>query len=317
MYSLFILPCFAIFFIIYGLCSAKKGKKIYRVGPVFLVFCFSVVVSAFVFSVVNQSLNMGWVKDPKDFFKNQLMFAIAPLVGFALSTIVRGDWKSEEAKQKTKAQNKTTQEQPKKDPMPPSRIALLSGISSSLGYIPHFGFLLAILLLNGSYNLYFLVPTYIASVLLGEWIFWSSVGLESPLKKSLKKAICSDSFYLISIVSEFSFHGLFLYTALKAGWNPLHFYLILLSCKIISGPVQSYLSYFLLSGLRGLKLAAGLQLPCYIIADLLPQSILPITLFSGLLCNATAVARSKRAIEHFYGKNTGELGISELRAKLK
>lgn len=99
MYSFFILPCFMIFFIIYGLNAKKEGKRVYRVIPVFFVFCFSVIVSAFLFSIVNQAFNMEWVKSPGDFFREQLMFALGPLIGFSAGTILRGDWRKEKKKQ--------------------------------------------------------------------------------------------------------------------------------------------------------------------------------------------------------------------------
>jgi len=299
MYSFFILPCFMIFFIMYGLNAKKKGKRVYRVGPVFLVFCFSVIVSAFFFSIVNQAFDMEWVRSPKDFLKNQIVFALGPFIGFALSTIIRGDWKKEEAKKEAEIGKQVSQKQPAKAPMPASRVALLSGISSSLGYLPHLGFLLAIFLLKGPHNLWFLVPTYLAAVLLGEWIFWSTVGIEPPLSKNLKKAICSDPFYLVTIISELSFHGIFLHLAIQSGWNPLHYYLILLSCKVVGGPIQSYLSYFFLSKLGGYLLAAGLQILCFMFAKQSPSTLLPMTILFGLLCNAITVSRSQRASEHF------------------
>ena len=171
---------------------------------------------------------MKWVQSPKDFLKNQLVFSLGPLIGFTLSTIIRGDWKKEEAKKKAEIGKQVNQKQPTKTPMTASGVALLSGISSSLGYLPHLGFLLAIFLLKGPSNLLFLVLSYLASVILGEWIFWSTVGIEPPLSKNLKTALFANPFYLVTIISEFSFHGLLLHTALQADWNPLHYYLILL-----------------------------------------------------------------------------------------
>jgi hypothetical protein len=290
------------FFIVYGLNAKKNGKRVYRVGPVFLVFCFSVIVSAFFFSIVNQVFDMEWVQSPKDFLKNQIVFALGPFIGFALSTIVRGDWKKEEAKKEEEAGKQAPQKQSAKIPMPASSIALLSGISSSLGYLLHLGFLLVIFLLKGPSNLLFLVPTYLASVLLGEWIFWSTVGIEPPLSKNLKKAICSDPFYLVTIISEFSFHGLLLHMVLQADWNPLHYYLILLGCRVVGGPVQSYLSYFFLPKLGGYLLAVGLQVLCFKVAKQSPSTLLPMIILFGLLGNAITVSRSQRASEYFEQK---------------
>jgi len=296
MYAFFILPCFTIFFIIYGLNCNKEGKKVYRAGSIFLVFCFSAIVSAFLFSIVNQVFNMEWVKSPEEFFKKQLIFLFPPLIGFTISTIIRGDWKTKDAPLISK---QISQKQSKKLSMTPSRIALLSGTSSSLGYLPHLGFLLAIFFLKGPHNLWFLVSTYAASVLLGEWIFWSSVGIKPFFSENFKKAAFSDPFYLLTFVSELSFHGLLLHIVLQTDWNPLHYYLIFLGCKVISGPIQSYLSYFFFSKNAAYAFAAGLQILCFIIAREHLSSLLPITIIYGLLCNAITVARSQRATEHF------------------
>lgn len=298
MYSLFVLPCFMIFFFAYGLNAKKEGKRVYRVGPVFLVFCFSLIVSAFLFSIVNQAFSMQWAKSSGDFFKKQFIFALGPLIGFTISTIIRGDWKQVEQQQEKKIKKNPPEVKPKKN-LQPSAIALLSGTSSSLGYLPHLVFLLVIFFLKGPCNLWLLISTYLTSFLLGEWIFWVSVGIDPPLTRNLRKAICSDPFYLVTILSEFSFHGLFLYTAIQAGWNPLHYYLIFLGCRVIGGPIQSYLSHFFLSKGAGYTLAVGLQVICFMFVKYSPLTLLPMIILFGLLCNAITIGRSQRAAEYF------------------
>lgn len=97
MYALFILPCFYFFFISYGLYCKRKGIRVYRVGPVLAVFSIAAIVSAFLFSLVNQTFDMKWVKSPEDFLKSQCFYLLPPLAGFILATIRRGDWKKEKS----------------------------------------------------------------------------------------------------------------------------------------------------------------------------------------------------------------------------
>ena len=97
MYTLFILPCLYFFFISYALYCKQKGIRIYRLGPVLAVFSSATIVSAFLFSVVNQMFEMNWVNSLEDFLKHQLLYLLPPLGGFIIATIYRGDWKNKKS----------------------------------------------------------------------------------------------------------------------------------------------------------------------------------------------------------------------------
>ncbi len=183
---------------------------------------------------------------------------------------------------------------------PKSDGALSSGIFSSLGLVPHLGFLLLLFFGKMQAPLGFLITTYLASILLGEFLCYKKVTQNMPFLDWLKRAFNPrppGGYFLLAYVSEILFDAIFLILAIRFNWNPLHFFLILLGCKFLSAPIQVFLSRLYLSENAGYALAVFTQVLCLVIGDKNPELFLYGLILKGVLCNGIAVARSQYASE--------------------
>ncbi len=184
---------------------------------------------------------------------------------------------------------------------PQSNGAFLSGMFSSLGLAPHLGFLLFLFFAKMQAPLEFLIPTYFASILLGEYLFCKKVTQNMPFLDWLKHALNPRppaGYFLWAYISEILFDGIFLFLAIRFNWNPLNFFLVLLGCKFLSAPIQVFLSRLYLSKNAGFALAVFTQVICLFIGDKGPELFLCALILKGMLCNAIAVARFQYASEN-------------------
>lgn len=178
---------------------------------------------------------------------------------------------------------------------PISRIAMFSGIFTSIGMAPHLTFLLFLFLGGKLAPLGFLIPTYFGSIIFGEYLFYKRVTENISFLGWLKYALhpVKPGYFLTAYVSEILFDGIFLYLALKFQWNSLHFFLFLLGCKFVFAPIQTYLSNLFLSKDVSFGLAVPTQILCLLLGDKNPELFLWALLLKGILCNGIAVARSQ------------------------
>ncbi len=183
---------------------------------------------------------------------------------------------------------------------PKSNGAFLSGIFSSMGLAPHLGFLLLLFFGKMQVPLGFLITTYFASILLGEYLFYKKVTQNMSFLDWLKRALNPsppDGYFFWAYLSEILFDGIFLYLAMRFNWNPLNFFLVLLGCKFLCAPIQVLLSRLYLSKNAGFAVAAFTQVMCLMIGDKSPELFLYMLILKGVLCNGIAVARSQYASE--------------------
>lgn len=177
-------------------------------------------------------------------------------------------------------------------------IPLLSGMFSSLGLAPHLIFLLFLFLGMTETPLGFLIITYLASIFLGEYLFYKRAVQNVSFFDWLKRALHPHhpGYFLWAYLSEILFDGIFLFLAIKFNWNPLNFFLLLLGCKFLAAPVQVYLLHFYLSKNAGFLLAVPTQILCLLIGEN-SELFLYALILKGLLCNGIAVARSQYVAE--------------------
>ena len=182
---------------------------------------------------------------------------------------------------------------------PKSNGAFLSGILSSLGLLPHLGFLLFLFFAKIPTPLEFLIITYLASILSGEYLFFKRVAQNLRFIDWLKCALHSRTpgYFLWAYVSEILFDIIFLILAMRFNWNPLNFFLVLLGCKFFSAPIQVFLSRHYLSKNAGYALAVFTQILCLFIGDKSPELFIYGLILKGVLCNGIAVARFQYASE--------------------
>ena len=145
----------------------------------------------------------------------------------------------------------------------------------------------------------FLIPTYLASIIFGEYLFYKQVLQETLFVDWLKYALHpkEPGYFLWAYVSEILFDVIFLSLAIKFQWNPLHFFLLLLGCKFLSTPLQTYLSNIFLSKNTSFALAVPTQILLLLICERNPEFFLYALVLKGLLCNGIAVARSQYTAE--------------------
>jgi hypothetical protein len=175
--------------------------------------------------------------------------------------------------------------------------AISSGLYSSLGLLPHLVFLIVLFFGKMLAPLGFLIITYIATTLLGEYLFCKRIDQNTSFLDWLKRALHPKGYYLFAYIAEFLIDGLFLFMAIKFNWLPLNFFLILLGCKFLSAPVQVYLSYIYLSKNAGFTLAVCSQALFLFVIINAPEMFLYALILKGALSNGIAVARSQYAEE--------------------
>ncbi len=182
---------------------------------------------------------------------------------------------------------------------PKSNGAFLSGVFSSLGLVPHLGFLLFLFFSKMPTPLGFLITTYLASIFFGEYLFYKRVAQNIPFLDWLKCALHprTPGYFLWAYVSEILFDVIFLVLAMRFDWNPLNFFLILLGCKFLSAPIQVFLSRHYLSKNAGFALAVFTQIVCLFIVEKSSELFLYGLILKGVLCNGIAVARFQYASE--------------------
>ncbi|MGH2640051.1 MAG: hypothetical protein ACRDF4_12345 [Rhabdochlamydiaceae bacterium] len=180
-----------------------------------------------------------------------------------------------------------------------SRIAIFSGVCTSIGLAPHLVFLLVLFLRGMPSPLGFLIPTYFAAVIFGEYLFYKRMIQNIPFIEWIKRALHPKrpGYFLWAYVAEIAFDVIFLSLAIKFQWNPLHFFLILLGCKFLATPLQTYLSNLFLSKNASFALAVPVQIPLLFICDHNPEFFLYALVLKGLLCNGIAVSRSQYTAE--------------------
>lgn len=182
---------------------------------------------------------------------------------------------------------------------PKSNVAALSGLFSSLGLMPHLIFLLILFIGKMPAPLVFLIATYLASIVLGEYFFCKRVFPNMPFFDWLKCTLHprTPGYFLWAYVSEILFDVIFLVLAIRFDWNPLHFFLVLLGCKFLSAPIQVFLSRICLSKNAAFALAVPTQIICLLIGDKNPELFIYAVILKGILCNGIAVARFQYASE--------------------
>lgn len=180
-----------------------------------------------------------------------------------------------------------------------SRIAILSGMYTSIGLAPHLVFLLVLFLGGMPTPLGFLIPTYLASIIFGEYLFYKRMIQNTPFVEWLKCALHpkTPGYFLWAYVAEILFDVIFLSLAIKFQWNPLHFFLLLLGCKFLSAPIQTYFSNLFLSKNASFVLAVPTQILLLFTCDQNPALFLYALVLKGVLCNGIAVARSQYTAE--------------------
>ncbi len=136
------------------------------------------------------------------------------------------------------------------------RTSFLSGAASSIGLFPHLLFLAFLFFTQRPAPLAFLIPTYLGSLVLSEYIFWGILKNRTTTKFTPKQLfrLKEKNYFGAAYFSEFLFDTILLLTALKAGWNPLNFYMIL-GCRFLSAPFQVLL--YKLLPLKKRKLHTG------------------------------------------------------------
>lgn len=145
----------------------------------------------------------------------------------------------------------------------------------------------------------FLIPTHIAAILLGEYLFCGVKIKKLSFVDWLKVALhpIKPGYFLWAYLSEILIDGLFLYLAIVLQWNPLNFALLLLICKFLSSPFQVYFSYAYLSKNAAFALAVAFPMMLFFIAKSVPDLFLYAVILKGLLGNGISVARSQFAEE--------------------
>lgn len=179
------------------------------------------------------------------------------------------------------------------------RIAILSGIFTSIGLAPHLIFLLVLFLRGMPTPLGFLIPTYLASIVFGEYLFYKKMIQKISFIDWLKIALHpkTPGYFLWAYVAEILFDAIFLSLAIKFQWNPLHFFLLLLGCKFLAAPIQTYLSNLFLSKNASFVLAVPTQILLLFTCDQNPELFLYALVLKGFICNGIAVARSQYTAE--------------------
>lgn len=180
-----------------------------------------------------------------------------------------------------------------------SRIAILSGMYTSIGLAPHLLFLFVLFLGGMPTPLGFLIPIYLASIIFGEYLFYKKMAQKPPFADWLKYALHpkKPGYFLWAYVSEILFDLIFLFLSIKFQWSSLDFFLLLLGCKFLSTPLQTYLSNLFLSKNASFVLAVPIQIPLLFICDHNPEFFLYALVLKGILCNGIAVARSQYTAE--------------------
>jgi len=178
------------------------------------------------------------------------------------------------------------------------RASFLSGAASSIGLFPHLLFLAFIFFTHSPAPLIFLVPTYLGTLVLSEYIFWGILKSRTSTKFTPKQlfGLREKNYFWAAYFSELLFDTILLVTALKAGWTPLNFYMIYLGCRFLSAPFQVLLYNYYLSRNASYTLAVALQL-FILFSTQQPDLILHVLIMKGLLCNVISIARAQFADE--------------------
>lgn len=174
----------------------------------------------------------------------------------------------------------------------------MSGAASSIGLFPHLLFLVFIFFTRGPAPLIFLVPTYLGTLALSEYIFWGILRSRTATKFTPKQLfdLKEKNYYWAAYFSELLFDAILLVTALKAGWTPLNFYMIYLGCRFLSAPFQVLLYNYYLTRNASYTLGVALQL-FILFTTQQPDLILYVLIMKGLLCNVISIARAQFADE--------------------
>lgn len=175
----------------------------------------------------------------------------------------------------------------------------ISGVYSSLGILPHLVFLLILFLLNLPCSLGYLVMSHIVAIFCGEYLFFKRLSINIPFLSWLNEALHprTPGYFLWAYISEILFDVIFLVLAIKYGWHPVTFFLVLIGCKFLAAPLQVYLSRHYLSNNASYALAVPTQVLCLITAHNFPELFIYVVIFKGLVCNSIAVARSQYVSE--------------------
>jgi len=178
------------------------------------------------------------------------------------------------------------------------RTSFLSGAASSIGLFLHLLFLAFIFFTHSPAPLIFLVPTYLGTLVLSEYIFWGILKSRTSIKFTPKQLfdLKEKNYFWAAYFSELLFDTILLVTALKAGWTPLNFYMIYLGCRFLSAPFQVLLYNYYLS--RNASYALGIALQLFILFTTQhPDLILYALIMKGVLCNVVSLARAQFADE--------------------
>jgi len=177
--------------------------------------------------------------------------------------------------------------------------AVLSGVFSSFGLAPHLIFLLFLFFAKKEVPLGFFITTYLGTIFFNERLFYEMFKQKTSFFDWIKCVFHprNPGYVLWAYASEILFDGIFLILAIKFQWNPLNFFLLLFGCKFFAVPVQVFISHFYLSKNASFALAVFTQILCLVIGDKNPEFFLYAVILKGLLCNASAVARSQYAFE--------------------
>lgn len=178
------------------------------------------------------------------------------------------------------------------------RVSFLSGAASSIGLFPYIIFLTIIFFTLREAPLGFLALFYLSTLVLSEYTFWELLKSRTSFKFSLQDFIKlkGKSYFWAAYFNELLFDGILLVTALKAGWNPLSFYMIYLGCRFLSGPIQTVLYNYCFSKNMSYLLAIGFQLSILLVtkkSDLLLYAVI----IKGVFCNIISIARAQLADE--------------------
>lgn len=186
---------------------------------------------------------------------------------------------------------------------------LMSGVGASLGLLPHVINLCILLSLGTQLNsIASLVVLTIGAKLLGEWIFWrlciSRLNSEKELKNwrsVINNSLFSQPNAVVALVMMFVdafLDAALIFMAFKTVLPALWIFLVLLSCQMISSPIQGVLpDYF--SQRKSLIFASAAGLFAWTLTGAHLKNIgeystkmICILCIKGLLGNLTVIARA-------------------------